>query len=223
LAGPLENSFARQDNGHGFHENYKVQSQRPLSHIITVLNQHFSVAVVAATADLPQTGNPRVDGFALLDPPNVVCGAQVFEILVVERPRADETHFPPQDMNELGKLVQAPPSKELSHASDSRVSRNFEQRPLRFVERRILVAHPFRVHFHGTKLQHVEQTPVLPSPNLAKEGGAGTFNTNDRGDQKEKGGQYHEQQKSEEDIETTFQEVVPSSLLLRNTIRTSSF
>ena len=109
----------------------------------------------AAAVDLPQAGDARADAEAAALP-------VLIESLVIphgKRPGAHQAHVALQDVEELGKLINARLPQELPHGRQARVLFDLEHRAVRLVQALDLPLSFGRIGHHGPEL--VQAKPAL--------------------------------------------------------------
>src|SRR5581483_7639968 len=104
-----------------------------------------------AAGDLPQPGDPRQHEVALLVP-----FLQTLEVAHRQRPRAYERHLAPDDVDELGQLVEGEATQEAPDLGQPGVMPDLEQRARFLVQRLEIGLDLIRVLAHRAELEAVE-------------------------------------------------------------------
>ena len=109
-------------------QDLQFQPRGPGLDVSQVEDDHLVEGALAATADLPQPGQPRLDPEPLPRPGVVQLG-----LPGKRRTGADEAHVAPQDIPQLRQLVDAQPPEPAADAGDPGIGDELEHaaRPLR--------------------------------------------------------------------------------------------
>ena len=158
------------------HENCEVERGRPRRGVPQVQTNHLVEADAAPAANLPQSGNSRLDFQDTATMPSLIGRQFIWN----RRTGADERHFALQNVQELRQLIQACPTQELSDSRDPRIARKLVDAPtvpvrglftrlagdefgyILFVK--VLIA----IDPHGTELKKCELLTVLSDPLLSE-------------------------------------------------------
>lgn len=96
-----------QDNRNGAPEEHEIQPDAPVMHVPAVHLHALGIVDITSSAGLPHAGDAGEDGVVLL---------YIFPIprnfLLDDGTGTDEAHLAPQDVQELGQLIEAGLSKE---------------------------------------------------------------------------------------------------------------
>ena len=93
------------------HEDLKIQPRGPCLRVPEVEANHFVKLHSAAAIDLPQAGHSWFCFQNSAPMPDVIG----FHFIRQGRPRANQRHVPSQNMEELGKFIQARPPQNGSN------------------------------------------------------------------------------------------------------------
>ena len=110
-----------EDDGDGAPDEDDVEPDVPVADVPGVHLDAFVVGRVAAAAGLPHAGNARADHVEVFD-----VRAVFGDFGLDDGPRADEAHFPFEDVEELGQFVEAGLAQESTAPGDARIVLQFE-------------------------------------------------------------------------------------------------
>ena len=103
-------------------------------------------------------------------------GALVLLVLVQRgRPGAHQAHIAPEDIEELGQLVDTGLADELAHLGDAGIVLHLEHEAVHFVPGHQLFLPLLRVHIHTAELVDIEHTAVAAHTALFEDQRAGAF------------------------------------------------
>ena len=114
-------SFVFQHDGDGAPDKDDVEPDVPVADVPGVHLDAFVVGRIAAAAGLPHAGDAGADHVEVFD-----VRAVFGDFGLDDRPRADEAHFPFEDVEELGQFVEAGLAQEGAALGDARVVLQFE-------------------------------------------------------------------------------------------------
>jgi hypothetical protein len=140
-----------EDAEEGSRNYLEIQPERPSLNVLDVEFQPFLPRKEVAAVDLGETGDSRRHRV-----PKALARCVAREVFAQKRPRADQTEITPNDAQELGKFVQTRAPEE---PPDSRYS---------FCLRKGLSGGIDRGQ-HCPKLDHFEESFILPRTNLPKQ------------------------------------------------------
>lgn len=200
---------AAEDGGEGAEEDLGVEPEGPVVDVGEVEGDpFFEVFDAVAAGDLPEAGEAGFDAEAaalgvFFDARNFVDG---------EGAGADEAHLAPEDVDELGKFVDAESAEPGAEGEDAGVVADFEDGAVHFVLGGEFFAHGFGVGVHGAELPHHEGFAVATGAFLAEEDGA-------RGDEADadecddpEGDAQNEEDGGTDAVEGVFEEEGPGNL-----------
>lgn len=158
---------AAADNGRkGAEEDLDIQPERPVVDVGKVEGDPFlEVFDAVAAGDLPETGEARLNTEA------AALGVffDTIDFVNGKRTRAHEAHFATEDIEELGKFVDAEAAEPGAEGKDAWVIADLENRAVHFVLSGEFVAHRFGVGVHGAELPHHEGFAIPSGAFLAEE------------------------------------------------------
>src|ERR1700737_2166104 len=96
-------AIAAKDRARSRDKNFQVEPQRPSLAIAQIQAHHIIKFRPASPADLPQSGNTRLDVQNSASMPNFIN----FELVRKRRPWPDKRHFTPQNIPKLRQFVEA--------------------------------------------------------------------------------------------------------------------
>ena len=174
-------------NGH--EQDQEIEPERPALDVVEVVLDAFPQRGPPAPAvDLGPAGHPAGHGV-----PQVVFGHGMAELLDEDRalgPRADQAHLAPQDVEELGQLVDVGVPEPVADAGAAAVV-------VRGPDRAGLA---FRVGAHAAELDDPEPPPPLPDPLLGVEDRPARGQKDGQGDDREQRGEDGESQTGDQEI-----------------------
>ena len=109
-------SLPGEHNLRGAGQDMKVQPRRPIANVITIQAHTIAISLPFPAGNLPQTGQARSDSAIQREVQPV--GRY---LLFHNWPWADQAHLSPQDVPELGKLVETCSPEKPAHAGNARV------------------------------------------------------------------------------------------------------
>ena len=112
-----------EDDGDGAPDEDDVEPDVPVADVPSVHLDAFFIGRVAAAAGLPHACDARADHVEIFD-----VRAVFGDFVLDDGPRADEAHFPFEDVEELGQFVEAGLAQEGAALGDARVVLQFEFR-----------------------------------------------------------------------------------------------
>lgn len=144
-------------NGNRLQQDIEVQPKGPVIDVPDVPFDQTGKRDVAAAPNLPESGDARPDLQAL----------KLFEVLFLDlldrkRSRTNKTHFSPQDINNLGQLIQTILPQELSHLGHARVFLNLENRTIHFVPGAQVALFLMGIDDHAPEFEHGKYFPRRP-------------------------------------------------------------
>src|SRR5207249_1707631 len=152
------------------------QQKGPVVNIGEVeLHPVFEADLVAAT-DLPEASHAGFHTQPAPLPTLVAC-----HFLWQRRSGTNQAHVALQNIEQLGKFVDAAAPDDLADAGDSWVTGRFENRPIHFIERLQLEATLLSVTDHGAELVHRENAPVPAAALLLKQNRTGRRQLDENG------------------------------------------
>lgn len=119
-------AFAPQNAHRGLDNDPQVQPNRPVSNVLAIHVEHVLETGFASSASLPEAGQARND----IEPLRVGSGIDLSQqeaISYLKRPWANQAHVTTQHVPELGKLIEAGPSKDASDGGDPGILLHLEQ------------------------------------------------------------------------------------------------
>src|SRR5947209_15159124 len=125
-----ERASPAEDGGQRHQENPGVTKDCEVLDVLALDREALAELQVTAPVDLHRAGDPRLH----LQPEPVLRQVALDELDLL-RPRPDERHLTAEDVDELGKLVEARPPQQPSDASHARVGRELAHRVVELVER----------------------------------------------------------------------------------------
>ncbi len=157
---------ARSSAGSVLRRICDVEARRPGADVLQVLGHPAVEVGVAAGADLPQAGHAGLHG-----EPRVVPLLVAVEVVEGVGSRSDQAHVAPQDVPELGQLVEAGAAQEAAHGRHAGIVVQLE----RGAAGDLVVGAqggPLGVGVarHGAELGDDEGPPVQAGPRLAEVG-----------------------------------------------------
>src|ERR1035438_5061413 len=108
-----------KNGGDGFGQDFEIEAERPSIDIFHIQFHPFFEGDGAAAFDLPQAGDAGADAEAAALP--ILMEPQV--ITQGKRPGAHQAHVSLEDVEELGKLIDARLPQELPYGGDARIDR----------------------------------------------------------------------------------------------------
>src|SRR5215212_7679437 len=106
---------AGEDRHRGAEEDLEVEAERPGADVVEVEADHVVEGDLAAAADLPEAGDP-----GHRPQPPVLPVLVLVDLGGDRRARADQAHLAPEDVQQLGQLVDAGAADDPPDASDPR-------------------------------------------------------------------------------------------------------
>src|SRR5580704_13479097 len=120
-AGPLAGAAAREDHGQRLQDELEVLPQAPVIDVLHVQVHPLLERDLIATAHLPDARQAGSNG-----KPPALPGLVLRDLYGDRRARTHDAHLAAEDIDELGKLVDAVLADETADPGDARVTAHLE-------------------------------------------------------------------------------------------------
>ena len=152
-------------------DNTQIQRERTPPSILDVESNHLIKCRPIFSGYLPESRQPRN---RLAPLPLLRC--KMLELIRNTGTWANQTHFPPQHIDDLRKFIKPRGPQQPSPRDDPGVAPRFQllhRRPRLHQLREVIpMRHHRRAHVHGTKLENMKRASALADSLLSKENGA---------------------------------------------------
>src|SRR5439155_24806342 len=136
----------------GVEQNRQIHEEFAVTDVVEIIFDVLVNRKLPIRAQLPKTGNTRLDNQALSLQPSVLLDDKGHL-----RPRSDQGHFAFNHVQKLGDLIQACSSQESTHGADPCVGRFLRGGCVRL-----------RIRMHGPEFVDLEPLSILPHPLVHK-------------------------------------------------------
>src|SRR5580765_6259563 len=134
---------------------------------------------------------------------------ETFNFIYRQWPRPNQTHFSAKHVQQLRQFIQTEFSQDLTDLRNARIIGHLEYRPRHFIHCSQLMLKLLSIGNHRAELEYRKRLAVQPGASLSKQDWARRTNFDEYGDQREKPGEYREQNQSPDAIQQLLEDALP--------------